>query len=312
MSVVTTLYRSECYIDGFYARVSDVIKTITPDYEIIFVNDGSPDGSLDRAVSLAHADKKVRVIDLTRNFGHHAAVMAGLGESRGELVFYIDSDLEEPPELLSRFYGEWLNRNGEADVIYGVQDTRGGGVIRKVSGNLFYKLFNFFSDVPIPENLCMARLMTRRFVDSFLKYEENQFIFSGVSELTGYVQAAVPVTRTFRGKSSYSFSKRLMMAVNMITSFSRRPLQLIFLAGILMNLFSFCYICYLIFYKLFYNIDIPGYTSLMVSIWMVGGILTTAIGILGIYLSTIFIEVKRRPRALIKHIYGNSGDEGSQ
>ena len=142
LSIVTTLYKSSPYIDEFYARISKEAQKITDDYEIIFVDDGSPDDSLQKAVALYEKDSKVKVIELSRNFGHHKAIMTGLSHAKGEFVFLIDSDLEEEPELLGKFWEE-LHKEKELDVVFGVQESRKGGWFEKFTGGLFWKLINF-------------------------------------------------------------------------------------------------------------------------------------------------------------------------
>src|SRR5262249_22005503 len=153
----TTLYYSAPYLEEFYARIKTEAERITHDYEIIFVNDGSPDNALNIAIALYENDDQVRIIDLSRNFGHHKAIMTGLAHARGSLVFLIDSDLEEEPELLGKFYNEI--HNSGADVVYGVQRTRKGGFFERISGSIFYRIFNWLSIYPIPQNLITVRLM---------------------------------------------------------------------------------------------------------------------------------------------------------
>ena len=148
LSIVTTLYNSSDYIEGFYDRITNTALKITGDYEIIFVNDGSKDDSLEKAVSLFQKDDRIKVIDLSRNFGHHRAIMTGLSHARGDYVFLIDSDLEEEPELLDIFWKELGNSTG-VDVIYGVQEKRKGGLFERISGWFFYRFFNMVSDFKI-------------------------------------------------------------------------------------------------------------------------------------------------------------------
>ena len=148
LSIVTALYLSAPYLEEFYTRVSAAAQKITDDYEVIFVNDGSPDQSLDIAIALYEEDKRVRVIDLSRNFGHHKAIMTGLAHARSDLVFLLDCDLEEEPEWLEKFYDEF--KTSDADVVYGVQQTRKGAFFERITGILFYKMFNLLSPHPMP------------------------------------------------------------------------------------------------------------------------------------------------------------------
>ena len=199
LSIVTTMYRSAPYLEEFYKRVCAAAEKITDDYEIIFVNDGSPDDSLPIVLGFFERDKKVRVIDLSRNFGHHKAIVTGLGYARGELIFLIDCDLEEDPEVLIEFYREWEKNGGNADVIYGVQRERQGNWFRRWSGILFYRVFNFLSGEPIPVNMCMTRLLSHRFTERFLAYKETEVVLSGLFQLTGFEQRALPIRKKYKG-----------------------------------------------------------------------------------------------------------------
>ena len=166
LSIVTTLYRSAPHLEEFYRRITDVASRVSPDYELILVDDGSPDDSLSVALALCARDPRVSVVELSRNFGHHRAMMTGLARARGDLVFLVDCDLEEQPEWLEPF-AERL-RASNADVVYGVQVTRRGSWFERVSGEAFYRLFNMLSDVRLPRNVSTARLMRRRYVRSLV------------------------------------------------------------------------------------------------------------------------------------------------
>ena len=184
LSVVTTLYASAPYLREFHARASAAARALAQDYELVLVNDGSPDDSLAIALELFHADPHVRVIDFSRNFGHHKAMMTGLAHARGELVFLIDCDLEEDPELLATF-AERLRTSG-ADVVYGVQRERKGNALDRLGARAFYAVFNWLSSDPIPPNLLTARLMTRRYVDALTAHRERQTQISGLWAITGF------------------------------------------------------------------------------------------------------------------------------
>lgn len=302
LSIVTTLYKSSQYIDEFYTRISKEAQKITQDYEIIFVDDGSPDDSLQKAVALYEKDSKVKVIELSRNFGHHKAIMTGLSHAKGEFVFLIDSDLEEEPELLGQFLEE-LHKEKDLDVVYGVQETRKGGFFEKISGFLFYDLFNFFSDVKIEKNVSVIRIMRKEYVLNLLEHKEKELIFVGLCALTGYKQMGLFFKKGYRGESNYNLSKKINMAIDMITSFSIKPLRIVFTTGLLITFGSILYIIFLIINKVIHNQVYEGWTTLMISIWLVTGLIMSSMGILGIYLSKIFLEVKDRPRSIIKKIF---------
>jgi putative glycosyltransferase len=174
LSVVTTLYRSAATIEEFYQRVMAAAEPLTQDIEMVMVNDGSPDNSLDLALAIHRADPRVIVIDLARNFGHHKAMMTGLGYASGDLVFLIDSDLEERPELLPEFYLR-LNR-GDCDVVYGVQKARRGGLLERITGAMFYSLVDSLSDEGMPRNHAVIRLMKRQYVRTLIRHRDREFV----------------------------------------------------------------------------------------------------------------------------------------
>jgi len=301
LSIVTTLYRSARHLDEFHARVSASATRLTPDYEIVLVNDGSPDDSLDVALKLLEHDDRIRIIDLARNFGHHKAMMTGLAEARGDLVFLIDSDLEEAPELLIEF--SKAMHDGRADVVYGVQDQRRGGFVERSSGWLFFRLFNLLSDQPIPDNLVTVRLMTRRYVSALVSHRERKMMIAGLWALTGFNQIARTIAKGAKGHTSYSFRRKVSLLVDSITSFSDRPLVLIFYLGLAIGGTSSLAAVYLVVRRLFFGVALPGWPSLIVSIWMLGGLMLICLGIIGIYLSKVFIETKQRPYTIVRQVY---------
>jgi putative glycosyltransferase len=301
LSIVTTLHRSAPFIEEFYARISRAASELTTDFEIVLVNDGSPDDSLTRAIGLVERDERVRVIDLARNFGHHKAMMTGLAHACGDLVFLIDSDLEEDPELLIPF-ADTL-RSSQADVVYGVQRERRGGLIERWSGKVFFKVFNLLSDCPIPENLITVRLMTRQYVSALLSHRERETMIAGLWALTGFRQVPLEVTKHVRSATTYTFRRKVAVFVNSITSFSSRPLELIFYLGLAIGCISAGAAVYLIIRRLFFGILLPGWPSLIVSVWLLGGMILACLGIIGVYLSKIFIETKQRPYTIVRHVY---------
>lgn len=303
LSIVTTLYQSASYIREFYERSTEVAKKLVEDsYEIIFVNDGSPDNSLDLAVQLTEHDPHVIVVNLSRNFGHHKALMTGLSHATGERIFLIDSDLEEVPECLLSF-AEKMER-ASCDVVYGVQEHRKGNWFERWSGNLFWVLINGLSGLKIPSNVTTARLMTRQYVNALLKHDEREIFMAGLWYITGFNQQPLKIVKGATSPSTYTLRRKLSLFVNSVTSFSNAPLIGIFYIGLLITAFSSCYIFYLFFNRLFLSIPLSGWTSLMASIWLIGGLLILFLGIIGIYLAKVFSETKRRPYVIIKDIYG--------
>jgi putative glycosyltransferase len=301
LSIVTTLYRTAPYLEEFYGRACGVAERITKDFEIILVNDGSPDNSLEIALDLYSRDQRLKIVDLSRNFGHHKAIMTGLAHARGDLVFLVDSDLEEEPELLAGFY-EGLRTNG-ADVVFGVQQRRKGRVFERVSGALFFKLFNLLSTHPIPANHITARLMTKAYVEALLQHQEREFVLSGLWVLTGFKQIPTAVTKHHHAPSSYNLARKFSNLVNAITSFSSKPLIFIFYLGCFISLISLIAAIDLIIRKVFFGKLLEGWASLIISIWLLGGMTIFCLGVLGIYLAKIFIEVKQRPYTIIRDVY---------
>lgn len=302
LSIVTTLYNSAPYIEEFYDRVCAAASQITRDFEIIFVNDGSPDNSLEVALDLYRKDSRVGIVDLSRNFGHHKAIMTGLIHARGDLVFLLDSDLEEEPEVLHNFYDE-LKRT-RADVVFGVQDQRKGKLFERISGSLYFKVFNLFSTHPIPTNHITARLMTREYVAALIGHQEREFVLSGLWALTGFNQVPLTVTKHHKPTSTYGLGRKIAHLVNAITSFSNKPLVLIFYLGCFIVLVSSIAAIDLIVRKLLFGTLLEGWASLIVSIWLLGGLTIFCLGVIGIYLAKVFIEVKQRPYTIVKQTYG--------
>jgi putative glycosyltransferase len=302
LSIVTTLYQSASHLDEFHRRVSAAARSLADDYEIILVNDGSPDSSLETALALRAQDERVKVIDLSRNFGHHKAIMTGLAQAEGDLVFLIDCDLEEDPELLNNFHEVW--KNSGADVVYGVQPKRKGGWGERISGYFFYRVFNFLSPYPVPANVLTARLMTRTYVTQLVEHKDREVFLLGLWAITGFKQVPVPAEKHSRSPSTYSLGRRLSILVNAVTSFSNKPLVYVFHLGCLISGLACLAALYLILRRLFFGEYLAGWPSLIVSIWLLGGLTIFCLGILGIYLSKIFMETKPRPYTVIRRIYG--------
>lgn len=302
LSIVTTLYKSSTYVDEFYTRMTKEALKITNNYEIIFVDDGSPDDSLNKCISLYNKDKKVKVIELSRNFGHHKAIMTGLSHAKGEFVFLIDSDLEEEPELLGIFWKE-LNKDIDTDVVYGVQESRKGGWFEKFSGEMFYKLFNKISHVNVPRNLITCRLTTKEYNSSLISHKEREIFLAGLWVINGFNQKELIIKKHSHSETTYSFKHKLNLLFNSLTSFSNFPLKVIFYLGLIISSFSFLYILVILLRKVFLDISLEGWTSLIVSVWFLGGLILFSIGTIGIYISKIFMETKQRPYSIIRKKY---------
>lgn len=306
LSVVATLYKSAPYIREFHERASAAARELAgEDYEIVLVNDGSPDNSLDLAVELTQHDTHLVVVDLSRNFGHHKAMMTGLAHAKGERIFLIDSDLEEEPEYLLAFADHM--RSDNCDVVYGVQERRKGSWFERWSGQWFYRFFRVFTGLALPQNVVTARLMTRRYVDALLRHEEREVFLAGLWHITGFDQRAHTVNKHDSSATTYDLRRKVSVLVNSVTSFSNVPLIGIFYIGISISLLASVYIAYLIVQWMLAR-PLSGWTSVMASIWLVGGLIISFIGVVGIYLSKIFSETKRRPYTIVRQIYAKQQD----
>lgn len=302
LSVVTTLFQSVPYIDEFYRRVRAEAEKISSDLEFVFVNDGSTDRSLETGLDLQKQDGRILVVDLSRNFGHHKAIMTGLEYAKGDLVFLIDVDLEEPPEILGPFF-EALNKEN-VDAVYGVQAPRHGPWLTRTLANLFYWIFEILSDYRIPPHSLTARLMTRRYVDELVRHKEHLSNLIGLWELTGFKQAALGVRKSpFKGTTTYTFRRKLAEAFYAITAFSSKPLRLIAYLGLLVTALSAIAAIVLVIGYFVFGISTTGWTSLIVSISLFSGLILFCQGIIAAYLAVIFIETKNRPYTVIRKIY---------
>lgn len=301
LSIVATLYRSAPYLREFHRRAAAAASAVSADVEFVFVNDGSPDDALDVALALRREAGNVRVVDLSRNFGHHPAMMTGLAHATGDRVFLIDCDLEEPPELLPAFAAE-LDRAG-ADVVYGVQDARRAGWRDRLAAKAFYRLFNLLSTDPIPENVMTVRLMTRRYVDALLGHTEAEFAIAGLWARTGFRQVAVPVAKRRKPTTSYHLARKVGVFVTALTAFSSRPLHLVFYLGLALFAGAALAALALAVGSLLSGEQPAGWPSLIVSVWLLGGLGVFCQGLLGIYLAKVYVEVKRRPVTIVRDDY---------
>lgn len=303
VSIVTTMYYSAGYLQEFYSRLRKAVDVIGVDYEFIFVNDGSPDNSLSVALQLRDEFPKVSVVELSRNFGHHKAIMAGLREATGDLVFLIDCDLEEQPELIIDFFKKM--NEAECDVVYGVQNKRKGKIGERIFGQIFYKVFNHFAERPIPENIIMARLMTKAYVTELIRYDEQEFFLGSTFMEVGFKQIPVFVDKKDKGSSTYNLSRKVALMVNAITSTSNKPLIYVFYFGAVISFISFAFIVGLLIRHFFIERMLTGWPSLIVSIWFLSGLIILCIGLLGIYLSKIYMETKHRPTVIVRKRYSS-------
>lgn len=309
LSIVTTMYMSEPYVLDFYRRARAAADKITREVEFVFVDDGSPDESLARARSLIADDPYVRVIQLSRNFGHHKAMMTGLAHATGDLVFLIDSDLEEDPALLESFYNEMVSTG--ADVVFGRQAHRPGGWLKNFGPKMHYRASAFLCNPPLHENTLTVRLMKADYVRSLVQHEERELSIAGLWQITGYYQVPLFVNKASKGTTTYTFRHKVAALVDNVTSFSNKPLVFIFYLGAVIFAISSLAAGYLIFDATVFRSLQSGWPSVIVSIWMLGGLTIFCLGLIGIYISKIFIETKQRPYTIIRRIYDSNSSADS-
>jgi glycosyltransferase involved in cell wall biosynthesis len=297
MSVVAPVYNEEALIDEFYARTCAALGGIP--FELVLVDDGSTDGTPLRLERLAATDPRVRVVLLSRNFGHQTALTAGLDHARGDAVVMLDADLQDPPELITTMLDHW--RAG-CDVVYAVREHRDGESRFKLStARWFYKLFDKLAQVELQANSGDFRLLDRRPLDALLSMRERNRFLRGMTVWVGYTQAAVPYQRDsrFAGETKYTLSKMLRFSLDAISSFSHRPLQLATLLGFVISTLAFIAIPVVVGLRLAGSY-LPGFGALTIVVLLLGGIELIAIGIIGEYVGRIYDEVKGRPLYLVR------------
>ena len=303
ISIVTTMYRSRAFLERFLADCLQALSALQcTEFEIVLVNDGSPDDSLAYAVERRTDISQLVVVDLSRNFGHHYAVQAGLKHARGDLIFLIDCDLEISPLTLPEFKKK-LDASS-SDMVYGYQEARKGGLFEKASGGFFYKAFNLLSDIKMPENATTERIMTRRYVEALLQLGDRNLFLGGMMSWTGFQQLGLPLKKKQReGRSSYTLLGRIHLMVNAVSSFSAQPLVWMFNVGLTITTLSFLYVFYLVLRKILFDDALLGFTSMVALTTLSLGIMTTGLGVIGIYLGKVFTQVQNRPTYIVKDVY---------
>ena len=299
ISIVIPAFNEEQNIIALYNELISVLQKISFRYEIIFVDDGSRDNTFNEIKKIAEKDKCVSGISLSRNFGHQIAIMAGLQQSKGDLVIMMDADLQHPPEIIPLLIEEQLKG---FDIVNTKRiDAAGTGIAKKATSKLFYSLMNKLSDVRIEPAAADFRLMTRKAVDAFLQLEESDRFTRGLISWMGFKQTVVEykASERFAGKSKYTIKKMFRFGIDGITSFSAKPLRISFYIGLFVFIIGLIYSAYAIV-KFILNETVPGWTSMLVSVLIIGGIQLLSIGIIGEYIARIFNEAKGRPLYFIK------------
>jgi polyisoprenyl-phosphate glycosyltransferase len=313
ISIVIPVYFEEENIFPLYERLYSVLSLdMGLYYEIIFVNDGSTDASVENILLLQKKDPNVRLIDFSRNFGHQIAVTAGIDHASGNTIVLIDADLQDPPELIKKMYN--LYKEGY-DVVYAKRRSREGeSLFKKLTASLFYRLLDRITDIDIPLDTGDFRLISRRVVEELKRMPEKSRFIRGMVSWVGFRQTFIEYDRDKRhsGKTGYSLFKMINFSINGITSFSSFPLKLATISGFLISFITFIYILKILYLKIFTVETIPGWSSIMVSNLFLGGIILLTLGILGEYIGRIYTELKKRPLYIIKDKYGFNEDNSEK
>jgi dolichol-phosphate mannosyltransferase len=300
LSIIIPTYNEETNLEELYTRLLNVSTEILHDCEFIFVDDGSIDKSFQLIVHFANQDNRVKYIRFTRNFGHQIAIQAGLEVSKGDLVVIMDSDLQNPPEIIPQLINTLLN--GPWQVVHGKRISRKNeSKGKKLTASLFYKLFNSLSDTNIPLDTGDFRIMTKKVVQNINQMEEpNKFLRGQISWL-GHLQTTLEYESSDRksGKSSYTYRKMINLAANGITGFSDFPLKFATYSGLIVSMISFLLIIYVLVSKYILHLTVSGWTSIMTAILFIGGIQLLSIGIIGEYISRINDSTRKRPLYII-------------
>jgi polyisoprenyl-phosphate glycosyltransferase len=305
ISIVVPSFNEEDVIASTYQRLVEVLE-ITPraDFELVFVDDGSQDRTLELLRSLQTADRRVRVVGFSRNFGHQMAVTAGLEHAAGDVVVLIDADLQDPPEVIPEMLLRW--RRG-ADVAYGVRVERQGETAFKLwTAKAFYRSINRVADVVLPLDAGDFRLMDRAVVDALLSMPERDRFVRGMVSWLGFKQEAVPYKRAarFAGETKYPLRKMLLFAIDGILSFSLAPLRWAIWMGFATAGLAMLGFVYALSMRVLTNIWVPGWTLLFIACSSIGGIQLVFLGVLGEYVGRIYGEVKRRPLYVVRERLG--------
>jgi dolichol-phosphate mannosyltransferase len=305
LSIIVPCFNEEEAIDATFARLLTFCDEVADmDVELLFVDDGSRDGTRAKLREFSQADPRVRVIGFARNFGHQIAVTAGIDAASGDAVVLIDADLQDPPEAIHEMVRRW--REGY-DVAYGTRTERDGeSAFKLATARWFYRVLNRLSDVPIPLDTGDFRLMSREVVNALTAMPEQARFVRGMVSWVGYRQIAVPYRRARRvaGVSKYPLRKMLRFATDGILSFSTKPLQLSVALGMAAASLSMLGIVYALLLRLFTSIWVEGWTALMIAVLFLGGVQLICVGILGEYIGRIYNEVKRRPLYIVQEQLG--------
>jgi len=307
-SVVIPAYNEQEVIEATYKRLTDVMTGMGESYELIFVNDGSKDKTANIIAGFCENDPTVRLINFTRNFGHMPAISAGMEHARGDAVYVIDADLQDPPEVFPEMAAKW--KEGY-HVVYGKRVKRKGeSIFKKLTAKIFYRFLRSMTSVDLPPDTGEFRLIDRKVCDAVNKLPEKNRYIRGLVSWVGFKQIPVEYVREerFAGVTKYPLRKMLTFAMDAITSFSYKPLKLATMLGFLISFISFLYILYVIYQVFFTDRTVTGWASTIAAILFTQGIVLMILGLMGEYIGRIYTEIQDRPNYIIQEIIEKADD----
>lgn len=304
VSILVPMHNESSVVDLFFDTMELALAPALADFEFICVDDGCTDDTLEKLVSIARRDARVKIVSFSRNFGKEAAMSAALDHSAGDAVIPIDADLQDPPELINDMIRAWLSGY---DVVYAKRASREtDSLMKRRTAGLFYRVFNAISDTPIPENVGDYRLMSRRVVEVIRHLPEKDRFMKGLFSWPGFKTTTIEFNRQTRaeGNSKFNYWKLWNFAISGIASFSTVPIRIGTYLGLLISMASFLYATYVVVKTLVYGVDVPGYSSLIVIILFLGGVQLVVMGLMGEYIGRIYKEVKGRPIYVVDRVIG--------
>ncbi len=305
VSVVLPVFNEAENLPALYRRLTTVLEAESLPYELVFVDDGSSDGSTEFLRALTADDARVRVVELARNFGHQVAITAGLDYARGDAVIVMDADLQDPPEVLPQFIAEWRAGN---DVVYAIREQRKENWLKRLAYTAFYRMLRRVANVDIPLDAGDFCIMDRRVVNLLRSMPERNRFVRGIRSWVGLRQKGLRYERQARyaGRPKYTFGRLMLLALDGFISFSHTPLRIASLLGVGISLMSFVLAGFYFIKKLTLGLNPPGFATLVVAIFFLAGIQLITIGVMGEYIGRIFDEVKQRPLYVVRQVTGGS------
>jgi dolichol-phosphate mannosyltransferase len=306
VSVVVPVFNEQENLPELYRRLRTVLDNLGLLYELVLVDDGSRDGSLELMKNLATSDGRVLVVELARNFGHQVAISAGLDHARGKGVIIMDADLQDPPEVLPEFIAKWSEGH---DVVYAIRAARKENWLKRSAYASFYRLLSRIANIHIPLDAGDFCIMDRRVVDILVSMPERNRFVRGIRSWVGLDQIGLPYNRDrrFAGKPKFTFNRLVYLAIDGLVSFSFVPLRLISTLGLAASFFSIWLAVFYVIQKFTRGLDPPGFATTITAIFFLAGLQLTTLGVIGEYVGRIFEEVKRRPLYIIRRLHRSNG-----